>query len=197
MGSQRTRRTGSPTSATRNIKFLRISLHESTSASPTHNVIPLDTFRVKFKSVSNIKFQNRTKSAEIITGNNEDGVDKVDNQPMQGHVINIRGGVPHFKETYKQPDDIFGILPAQALINVTGSLLSSHDREPFVHRYFNNGQSTAKVVIQPGEIKRTTISHEMNISLNAISSKFRYNGLSTNVFSAPGKVANWRLGHPF
>lgn len=102
-----------------------------------------------------IKIQNRTKSADIDTS--EDQADDVSNQP-----IHARGywfsGLPrtksHPSDDAVRDNQFFGQYPVDKIARtILGSTLNVELREPVSVKSFWNCKKEANFVIQPGEIK--------------------------------------------
>lgn len=118
---------------------------------------------------STITIQNRTKGAGA-TGSESD---RVDNQPLTGLSYEFRGADPKLRKTIIQqvpgitngPNHYLARIRADGLNLVPAGTMDNDYWEPPVPKHFANVLKSSKVLLQPGSIKKSTISWKIKFKL--------------------------------
>lgn len=145
----------------------------------------LDNMVFTIKSTSNVKLQNRTKGAEA-TGSD---ADRVDNQPIVGYSVRCSGAVPRVRigtsgNTARIPIRIGTNGPTDTIV---GSTLDTNDREPLMKSYFTNSIASRKLMLQPGSIRSSSITHSWSGYFNNFFKSFKVSTDLSEIVGGPGK----------
>lgn len=109
---------------------------------------------------STLTVQNRTKSE---TGDND--AEAVDNQPLKGLLYHFKGGVPKAKAMGYTPITRVngnGVILARGAQLTAISYYGNTMREPPLPKYWQNCTKSAGVALDPGTIRKTSLSHMFN-----------------------------------
>lgn len=114
---------------------------------------------VSIYASSSLKVQNRT-AGDIAGGAQRMDSDRIDNQPLQGYSYQFKHADPRLKFPTSNPlatvnqfnsADVNGVILRRS-VDVTANL-----QEPPVPKYWSNVTKSARIGIQPGELKKTYI----------------------------------------
>lgn len=152
-------------------------------------------------STSQINVQNRTKAdlavAEDTTGFD---ADRIDNQPLKGYLYHFKNGEPRLKALPTQGltgqadfKENYNVIRRDG-IKLTRSFDIAYDemKEPPSGKFFANCTGTDKVLLQPGEIKKSTIFYKTsgllpNVLLRLAARGFVVYNSETYLTGVPGK----------
>jgi len=122
--------------------------------------VVLQNEKIHLMSISDIKFQNRTLSADA---DNEG--DAVSNNPITGYRYKFSSAVPKARNDgipfLEVMSDYTGVITQRGVDFTTPGM-----KEPPSGRQFYNCTGTSKVTLQPGEIKKSRLSHTEVKSFN-------------------------------
>jgi hypothetical protein len=144
----------------------------------------LETMVLKVYSQSVLKIQNRTLSESASSS-----TDVVDNNPISGYAVGCSGGVPNVRATYSD-NPAMSTIDERGVVLVQGAQLSIHDREPYRKINFTNGKYEKRLLLQPGQIKYSTITAYKQGYLNNLLRSIRVVDSVTaagQLKAAPGK----------
>lgn len=146
------------------------SLAAVTEYDATVAEINLTTEHITLYVSSELKIQNRTKAD--LTGSGETGdslnADRVDNQPVYGYIYGFKNGDPRMKSPPTTTaagalvKDTFNVIREEG-IKLTRAVELTYDtgyNEPPNPKLFANCNKTVKVVLQPGDMKKSVIFHK-------------------------------------
>lgn len=105
---------------------------------------------VHVKAVSDLKVQNRT----LAFGGSSDSTD-ISNNPLQGRVYDF-SGTPRTRLNVKLLEDV---QVASGVQLIRGAEVGVNFKEPPIPKTFWNCKKSAPIRIQPGDIKKTTITY--------------------------------------
>lgn len=163
--------------------------------------INLRTEMLTIFSESTLKVQNRSAPAESGATDRYE-LDRVDNQPLTGYIHEFSNADPRLKS-------LSGLVPTAVnehlLCSNTASGLKlvranqiaapaaltdfSDYQEPPVAQAFKNCVKSVKVILQPGEMKKTSVYHEYKGTLITLLNKLRIQLIvSGNVSGISGKA---------
>jgi len=136
----------------------------------------LEDCDIQLFTSSVITLQNRTLSANA-TGDTYD-IDRVDNQPIKGMIYNFKHGEPRVRNQGSPPG---GALWNNSRFNRMTDFGVTLDRgaefigggEPFTPKYFQNIEKAIPVLMQPGEMKKTTLFHKFSGKLKTVFKNIR------------------------
>lgn len=148
--------------------------------------------------MSTMVLQNRTKGANSAAG--EFDAERVDNQPLRGYLYEFKGGDPRLKGvvgavSVGTRDNALNRIRADGLVFAKppgfGSLPQEYE-EPPVPGKFSNCLKASKIVLQPGQMKKTVVTHKYSGFLLNLFQKLRnkyFATISSTGYSsgAPGK----------
>jgi len=137
--------------------------------------IMLQNERIHLYAKSDIKFQNRTLSADA-----DNDADAVSANPITGFRYKFSGGVPkarnegiHFLETM---NDYTGVITQRG-----ASFTQPGMKEPPIGSMFSNCLGTSKVTVQPGEIRKSSIKHSESKSFHTFFQGLGYGVTGTGM----------------
>jgi len=144
---------------------LKLELYTSTS---TQEIVSIDLTNefVRFKTTASLKIQNRTLSTSG-SGDAED----VSANPLQGLRYDLTNGMPRWRDnSLTGLANVFGqVFDSQGVLLIRGAefttTASAVNREPPNPKMFANCKKSAKVILQPGDIKKCDIVFKKNALL--------------------------------
>lgn len=158
--------------------------------------IDLRGVRVHYESSVAMKLQNRSLSAA-----GSANTDTVDANPLQGYLYEFKGGVPMFKNL----DQASGTLrlnrmfDAAAVITARAATMTGPgevNKEPPKPRFFANCVKSAKVRLEPGEVKKHFFTWKTSARLLDFLRKINNetdNGIIIQTVNTPGKCCLFAL----
>lgn len=175
-----------------------------TSLINTHKQVSTIYFDREYMEImveAEMMIQNRTKGQFSAADDND--ADRVDNQPLVGYRYTFKHGDPRLRmpkikinnNTGDTSNVGLGIMPnaGQILIKAVGLPVSY--QEPPLPGEWQNCDSSNKVSLQPGEMKKSKISHVYKGMLVSLLHKLRCSTLTSNFWATgiPGKSAHFAL----
>lgn len=135
----------------------------------------LEDISVELYIQSNLMIQNRTKGANVST---DDGnfAERIDAQPLKGWLYEFKHADPRVKHSGNlngTKSNIKFNTTTDAGIKIIRGAEYDGGSEPFVPKYFSNISKATKIVLQPGEIRRTGFSYEQKGKLVNVLKKLR------------------------
>ena len=130
---------------------------------------------INWHFVSEMKVQNRTSGALAEAGDIGDA-DRVDQQPLQGYLYTFKGGEPRLKHTTNNllnDDEKLSRIREYGQNQIPSSLLPQPFQEPPVPKIWSNCTGASKVLLQPGDIKFTKISHRFRGKVPTLFKKLK------------------------
>lgn len=163
--------------------------------------INLRTEMLTIFSQSTLRVQNRSAAAEAAAADKYD-LDRVDNQPLTGFIHEFSNADPRMKsmsstvptavnEHLLCSNTASGLRLVRANAIQTPAALTdfSDYQEPPVAQAFKNCVKSTKVILQPGEMKTTSIYHVYKGTLITLLNKLRIQLIVSGVVSGvPGKA---------
>lgn len=147
--------------------------------------LSLDDMVLKIWVQSVLKVQNRTLADDGTSPN----TDRVDTNPIHGYAIRCRGGVPQTRIGNTVAQSNMDEITDKGSGYATGGQFNVLDAQPFRRVNFTNGSFEKPVMLKPGQVKSSIISHYFSGDINNIGKLFKVdtNQAETKVRSAPGK----------
>lgn len=148
-----------------------------------HAVLNLQNERVVLMSKSALTVQNRTKGSNAAAADYDD--QRVDNQPLKGKLYEFCNGDPrlkqqqmHIQPTMPVPDGYEYTVSSgstRAVRAFGGTTIGTNSlmREPPPSKIWKNVKKCSQVLLQPGDIKRSVISVNYDLTLPDLLTKFR------------------------
>jgi len=132
--------------------------------------IDLEMVHATIPVTSTVEIQNRTSGATA-TGANIGNADRVDNQPVKGYLYHFKGADPRLKKT--GPLNSFNIASDLGISLWRAAVLGTNYQEPPVGQLWQNCDKKAKVLLNPGDIKKTSITHVYSGNMKSLMNKLR------------------------
>jgi hypothetical protein len=154
--------------------------------------INLVSENIHIGSHSVLKVQNRT-AADIAdaTNTNRYALDRVDQQPLKGYLYSFKHGEPRLKFPQTHPNNEIGAFNRIAETGysiIRAAQIATNLQEPPVPSFWANTLTAAKITMNPGTIKHTSITHQYRGKLTNILKKIRTTAESgTLITGATGK----------
>jgi len=156
--------------------------------------IPLLTQTFIIKSISEMTIQNITAGALAPEG--DKNIERVDNQPLSGKLVTFKGGNPRVRQAVQNAaysnarlnvirEQGYGVLKAS---EYPASLVL---QEPPHDKAWSNSSHSNKIFLNPGQSKKTKVSHVYKFSFNGKGLRIKCDqlgGVSPNreIVQAPG-----------
>lgn len=145
----------------------------------THTHMNLQNEKIVLHLKSNLTIQNRTKGSAAPVGDFSD--QRVDNQPLQGKLYEFTNGDPRLKTTQEVgtgvPNEYDFLINTGSApgVRAFGSVAfpSDYMDSPPGGKLWKNCKKVDNVVIQPGDIKKTSIDVKYDTTLPELLMKFR------------------------
>lgn len=146
----------------------------------THTHMALQNEKIVLYCKSLLTVQNRTKGSAASASDYSD--QRVDNQPLQGKLYEFSNGDPRLKSTQHVgsglPNNEYDFLVntgAATTVRAFGSVVFPADYmdSPPGGKYWKNCKKVDNVVVQPGDIKKTSINVKYDMNLPDLLTKFR------------------------
>jgi len=141
--------------------------------------IDLEMVHATIPVTSTVEIQNRTSGASA-SGTNIGSADRVDNQPVKGYMYHFKGADPRLKKT--GPLNALNIASDLGISLWRAAVLGSSYQEPPVGQLWQNCDKKAKIMLNPGDIKKMSITHVYSGNLKSLMNKLR--------------AKTWELGDP-
>ncbi len=147
---------------------------------------------------SNLTIQNRTKAALQGDGTSAEQLqtDRVDAQPLKGMIYEfghadhrVRHLGPQFAPVVIKDNAPFNCMKDNGLKLIRGGTYVG-GQEPFVPKYFSNVTKATPVMINPGDMKKTSFYHKFSGTLTNLIKRLRvvhWDTLSSNFTGMMGK----------
>lgn len=149
------------------LKTLGLYLYDDTSINRYTRVaaqINLQETYVEIHCQSRMNIQNRTQAQEAGAGNFD--MDRVDNQPLKGYAYHFRHADPRLKQMSFRNDggaSLDAVLNKASTEGVTlvraAQMIYTTFQEPPQPSLWGNMNGASKIVVQPGQIKTSTLKH--------------------------------------
>lgn len=167
----------------------------------------LEDCNIEIHMMSNLVIQNRTLASLDTVGTALDQIlsDRIDAQPLKGYVYEFKNADPRVKNSaLSKPfalefqNILWGSIrdTGMRLIrgneytgNVAGSTTWAGATEPFVPQYFANCTKSAKILLQPGEMKKFSFNWNLKGKIVNVIKKLRvtkWDTTSSNISGMSG-----------
>jgi len=143
---------------------------------------------------SYLTIQNRTKAASAAAEDSAFDIDRIDNQPLKGYLYEFKQANPRVKHLgpslsiLNQSNYFFNGIHERGMSLVRGAEYEGAE-EPFTPKYFSNIAKCVPVFLQPGEMKKTSVSYRFKGKMCSVMEKLRVKDWQANavVTGAIGK----------
>lgn len=132
--------------------------------------ILLDTATVHYHSKSSLKVQNRTLALGADDDNNS--TENVANQPLYGKSFDCPGGGLVFKQCGNGGVN-YALLPQEAGL-IGEAMVQGHCQEVPIPSMFVRVNKSAKVRLEPGQLKTSVLTHTVTMNLNKFIQQIVY-----------------------
>nr|UOF76892.1 putative capsid protein [Cressdnaviricota sp.] len=141
--------------------------------------ITFENLMIEMEMNSTLTTQNSTRGSFAAEGNFE--ADRTDNQPLKGSLFQFKNADPRLKQTQTRNTGVLNnddwVLSSglQRGINAYGSALFPYnvDREPPNARLWKNIKKSSGVTLEPGQIKKTTLSNKYKNTFFSLMKKLK------------------------
>jgi hypothetical protein len=126
---------------------------------------------------SSLKVQNRTAGDTAVAGDKD--TDRVDNQPLKGKLYDFKHGNPRLKYIRAEIATLTTVRLNGIQLIRAAELGNQYENMPS-NEIWNNCSKTANQMMQPGQIKKTTISYNYKGKLINFLNKYRADTTNAN-----------------
>lgn len=133
-----------------------------------------EDMNIDFNISSSLVVQNRTLGA-LATGEVAE-TDRVDAQPLKGWIYEFKNGEPRVRHLGNanavQNNYIFNTVAESGIQLIRGAQFAGSN-EPFEPKYFANIAKATRIILQPGEMKRTYINWKTSGKFTNVTKKMQ------------------------